>query len=323
VEFPLTYSDVSGAMRTIFFAVRDPGGAPAPLPVVVWSHGGGSGHTNSVTSMAEWSLVTAKAGYFTVSIAHTPRSAASQQALCDYLQITNCGLPTPQNPDGFKYLNWDRPHDVRKVLDALEGLNSAGPFQGRIDLSRIAMAGHSGGAGGTMMVAGAARVHSILPVVTDDPRPIAFLAFSPQGANSHGFFETDFRQPATSWDSLRRPFLTATGEGDGNCELEEDCSARDIPYSRRIPFRRMPGPDKYLLYIRDADTYHGLYGSLESNCLVKVGSLAKCRNFVSWLTSAALAFLDAHLRGSALARVWLSGDYMAQASAGVVEWKTK
>ena len=78
----------------------------------------------------------------------------------------------------FKFLSWDRPHDVREVLDRLETI--AG-LDGVVDLSRVAYAGHSAGAGSVMMVAGASRDFAGTLRTLADPRPIAFLACSPQG----------------------------------------------------------------------------------------------------------------------------------------------
>ncbi|MEZ4737735.1 MAG: hypothetical protein R3E79_62465 [Caldilineaceae bacterium] len=61
----LTYTDTAGLTRTVPIAFRTPLTAPVPLPVVIWSHGGATGHTNPLTSMVGWSETTAEAGYFT------------------------------------------------------------------------------------------------------------------------------------------------------------------------------------------------------------------------------------------------------------------
>jgi hypothetical protein len=69
----VTYTDNADQKRTIEFAIRPPIGAPVPMPVVIWSHGGAEGKNDPANSLHAWSDVTARAGYLTISIAHTPR----------------------------------------------------------------------------------------------------------------------------------------------------------------------------------------------------------------------------------------------------------
>src|SRR5688572_22693349 len=73
----VTYTDVAGLERDVPIAIRRPRGKPGPLPVVIWVHGGGEGHTNPVTSMEEWSQVTAAAGYLSIAGAHKLREGRS------------------------------------------------------------------------------------------------------------------------------------------------------------------------------------------------------------------------------------------------------
>ena len=106
----VSYRDRAGLTRTIEFAIRKPVGAPVPLPVVIWSHGGAEGKTEPANSLSNWSEVTAAAGYLTISIAHTPRSNGERSQLCQAL-----GIPVPDTCAVFKHLNWDRPFDIRAV----------------------------------------------------------------------------------------------------------------------------------------------------------------------------------------------------------------
>ena len=212
-----TYLDIAGVPRTVHVLVRVPTGAPAPLPVVIWSHGGAEGQDNPRHSLSEWSITTAEAGFLTVSIAHTPRDGPhhhSRRQLCQAM--------TPPLDDAacevFKYLNWDRPHDIRAVLDELKRMNAQGQLHGHIDLGRIAVGGHSSGSGGALTVAGALRRFSGLPMDLSDPRPIAFLAFSPQQPGNEGFFDTRFGDAEHSWKHITRPVLIATGDGDNTCD---------------------------------------------------------------------------------------------------------
>lgn len=129
------YTDHAGDRREIRFLIRQPLGAPAPMPAVLWSHGRADGKSSPATSMVEWSETTARAGYFTVSIAHTHREPDSRGRLCNAIGIADDATCT-----NFKYLNWDRPHDIRAVLDALELLSTT-EFCGQIDMQRVAVGG--------------------------------------------------------------------------------------------------------------------------------------------------------------------------------------
>jgi len=155
--------------------------------------------------------------------------------------------------------------------------------------------------------------------------PVAFLAFSPQAPGSEGFFETDFGRPTHSWMNVSRPVLSATGDGDNGCNptgLPGECIG-DTPYGRRIPFGRMPRGDKYHLYVHDADTFHELFSLNTDKCAALGVAQGKCDEIARWLESAALAFLDAHLRGDAQALAWLQSNNLELASAGVATWERK
>ncbi|MGH9842707.1 MAG: alpha/beta hydrolase family protein [Blastocatellia bacterium] len=315
-----TYTDNAGLARTIEFAIRKPTGAPIPMPVVIWSHGGAEGKTNALNSMVEWSETTAKAGYLTISIAHTPRTDQERQQLCQSI-----GINDPATCNVFKHLNWDRPFDVRAVIDELERKNQQGEFRRQIDVNHIAVGGHSAGAGGTLSVAGALRNFTGTPVSLVDQRPVAFLAFSPQGPGSEGFFDTDFKQPNHSWQPIARPALIGTGDGDNGCKAIEEpgnCQG-DNPSDRRSIFDRMPPGNKFRIYIHDADTFHTLFALSTDKCATLGVNQAKCDEIARWLRSAGLAFLDSYVRNNAFAHQWLQSNNLEIASQGIAEWSRK
>lgn len=317
VQLRTAYTDAAGDLRSVEMLVRVPVGAREPMPVVVWSHGGAEGKESPATSMVEWSEATARAGYFTVSIAHAGRSGSSRGRLCQAI-----GIPDEFACRHFKYLNWDRPHDIRAVLEELARLNAGGPFSRRIDPDRIAVGGHSAGSGGALTVAGAKRLFVDRPVEASHPRPVAFLAFSPQEPGSEGFFDTRFGEPRHSWSEIVRPVLTVTGDGDSTCNPGEEPGScvGDTPFGRRLGFQRMPPGDKYQLYLHDSDAFHTLFELNGSKCVDLLGNAAKCDEMVRWLSSTGLAFLDAYLRRSQAAMQWLQSDRIGNASRGVAEW---
>jgi hypothetical protein len=290
------------------------------MPVVIWSHGGAHGKTDSLNSLAAWSDTTAAAGYLTVSIAHHPRSEQERNQLC-----VSIGIPDPATCDLFKHLNWDRPFDITAVIDDLEVLNQQGGLRGQIAVDRIAVGGHSAGAGGTLSVAGALRSFTGAPVLLADPRPVAFLAFSPQQPGTEGFFDTDFQRPLHSWQPLTRPALVGTGDGDNGCHPTEVPGAcpGETPYGRRLNFDRMPAGGKYRIYLHDADTFHTLFAVSTTDCISRGVNQSKCDEMARWLQSVALAFLDGHVRQDAFALQWLHTDNVETASRRIAEWDFK
>ncbi len=319
-ERSTTYTDTAGDAREVKVLIRQPVGAVAPMPAVVWSHGGADGKRSPATSMVEWSETTARAGYFTVSIAHTHREQDSRGRLCNAIGIT-----VEAACRDFKFLNWDRPHDIRAVLDAM-ALLSTQEFRGQIDIARIALGGHSAGAGGVQSVAGAKRIFVGPPVDFSDPRPVAFLAFSPQQPGGEGFFDTRFQKEQHSWTGVRRPVLTATGDGDSTCNPGPTLGGciGDTPFGRRIGFQRMPADgNKYHLYIHDANSFHTLFELNADKCGLPGVDPQRCAETIRWLSSTGLAFLDAHVRylPDALAR--LQSRRIEVASGGVAEWQHK
>jgi hypothetical protein len=337
----ITYTDIAGLPRSVPIAIRIPMTAPVPLPVVIWSHGGAEGHINPTKSMVEWSETTAEAGYLTISIAHPTRTFTptdTRTPLCRAIAITAPNTPTL--PGGqwnlrnqatcahFKYLNWDRPHDIRAVLDDLERRNRRGPLQGRIDLAHIAVGGHSSGSSGALTVGGALRNFTGTALDLSDPahRPVAYLAFSPQPPGTEGFFDTGYQQPLHSWQPITRPVLFGTGDGDNTCDglAEPGSCFGDMPYGRRIAFERVSPGGKYRIYFHDAATFHELFDLNTHNQKCDGASAQqKCDEVARTLRSVALAFLDGYLREDAFALQWLAGNDVELATDGVAEWSRK
>jgi len=303
VTLSLSYDDASGAERTFEIAVHRPEGAPSPSPVVVWSHGGADGIARASAVADEWARAFTSAGYVFIAIAHIGRDNPSRSALCAAIGVADAGCAT------FKYLSWDRPHDLDRVLDWLEDPGSVAA--GSVDLTRIAYAGHSAGAGGAMVVAGAGReIGGTLRFIADE-RPRAFIACSPQGPGDDGFVDASF-------DAISRPTLTLSGVGDDTDVVAEN---------RRVPFERMMSGDKYLGWITDESARHTTFdlelGGCERYAADTALDPARCTMFRPWLLSAALAFLDAELREDAIARDYLASDALEILSSGVMEWTAR
>jgi len=301
VEVTATDPDRVGGSRTLNVAIRYSRSAPTPMPVVIWSHGGAGGQTNAVGALDKWAIAAAEAGYFSVAIAHTPRDQASREALCATLGFDPAGCVT------FKFLSYDRPRDISLVIDQVATLAALPQFAGKLDLARLAVGGHSAGAGGALVVAGAARDINGVATRNPDPRPVAFLAFSPQAPGSDGMTEAGYAE-------VVRPTLIGTGRGD------ED--PPDTADGRASVFDLIQPGDKARIFIEEPAAVHMLF-ALETDTCAEVAPRGHCEAMRDWVKSAGLAFLDGNVRGSADAQAWLASSRLTTASAGIAEWQTR
>jgi len=228
------YRDITGAERAVSFHVRIPaGGAAAALPVVIWSHGGTEEPPAATLLMKKWSEATAGAGCLTVSVRHALRDRATLTQACEKLAVPAemCAL--------FDPLQYDRPGDLRKVIDELARLNSAaGPaeWHGRVNLEQIAVAGFAEGSSAALSLGGACRMFipekRELAFFTDE-RPVAFVALSPASPDREFFFDTDRFEDSTAYDAIDRPVFLATSAGDATPPIS--------PTRRRLSFETVPG----------------------------------------------------------------------------------
>lgn len=337
----LSYVDRVGRDRQFTVEIRRPEGTLAAAPVVIWSHGGAGGIVDPSGVGNEIGETFLAAGFVSIFIAHAPRSADSYRALCTDLGLSDaacaapaCSATTPCAAgeceagycSAFKYLHWDRPHDLAAVLDWLD--DAAGPggeYAGVIDLGRIVYAGHSAGAGAAEVVAGAARNIGAERVVLLDPRPIAFLSASNEGPGDDGLTEASFAATeclaafGATAPCLSRPHLFVSGRGDDTGDT--------IAEGRRASFDLVPAGDKYRLWIDDEAARHSTFEHKTDACTTWIaqngGDVARCSTFIAWQRSAIFAFLDAYVRELPAAKAYLASDNLATLSAGVIEWSRK
>ncbi len=333
------YTDVTGQTRTVEIEVRRPAGATEATPVVIWSHGGSAGRRDATMVGTGWGDAFVRAGYTFVAIAHTPRDRASYEALCVALDHGGCGGSSctmdsecPANTpcaEGacreWKNLSYDRPYDFRAVLAEITAAAAPGmPLDGQVDLDRVMYAGHSAGAGGTMVIAGATREIDGDVTLEVDPAPIAFLSCSPQGPGEDGFTEASFTgegcrglAPDPSL-CLTRPHLVLSGVGDDTSDTTSE--------SRRPSFDLAPATgQRHRLDILEEAARHETYNleleSCESYSNRNGLDTARCAMHLEWLRSAGLAFADAYVRGDADARAYLASDNLGVWSGGT--WETR
>lgn len=295
--------DAIAGTRSVPIAVRWPIGADGPRPVVIWSHGGGDGKTNPLRSGPEWGASLAAAGYVAVSVAHPPRPRGQMAALCQHVGYTSRDECTAS----FRSVKYDRQHDLIAVIDWVEEQATDPAWSGRLDASRIALAGHSAGSGGVAELAGAVRLHG--PADTggrEDRRPLAFLLLALQGPDEQKGFAED------AWDAIDRPVFGATGLGD--------ITESTVPENRVRVFDSLDSDGSRLLWIEDEATAHTVFNLETAGCERRGATRRHCEALVDIVRSSALAFLDAHVAGRRAARRWLDETDLRDATDGTAWW---
>ena len=196
------------------------------------------------------------------------------------------------------------------MLDLIDDGSLEAQYAIDLDPAQIVVAGHSAGAGGAEAVAGARRLIGGILRDYSDPRPKAFMGFSPQGPtearppdpDSEGWVDSSFGA------MLDRHFFTATGTGD-NTDGEDPLQRRDVHY---VMASDPPAP-RYQLFVCDPSIKHTNY-SLENPAPARFEKLLK---------GAALAFLDAVVKGLPEARAWIDHENAQARSKGVAEWDAR
>ena len=255
--------------RDVPVKIYFPKNANGPFPVIIFSHGLGGSREGYEYLGEYW----ASHGYVSVHLQHLGSDTAvfSGANLFDLKSAMQKALADPQN-------TINRAKDVSFAIDELEKLNAAdSPLQNKLNLNEIGMAGHSFGAGTTIVAVG-----ERLPIVKEklsDPRIKAAVAMSvpmPEGM-------------APALDDIRVPVFVMTGTEDIGFTRAE---------SRRVAFDKISSPGTCFVNFNGLDhmTFSGHVRLMERD---------KDKKFQPLICAGSTAFWDAHLRGNADAQNWL------------------
>lgn len=268
--------------RDIPYKAYWPATVTGPVPVVIFSRG--LGGTREVATYLGEAL--ADAGYLSIHIQHagSDRSAGgnarSRQERRENLRRSVRDRSTLLN----------RLQDVPFVVDELARRNRSGKWAGRMDLSRIGMAGHSYGARSTMYAAGervGPRARSF-----KEPRIKAGVVLSPNTPRRR--FD-----PAVSYQDIDIPLFHITGTEDRDANL-----VGALPVRRTRPYELGPAGDKFLLVFDGAD--HRTFGGLRT----QFGEYsAKDPAHHAAIGRGVVAFFDAYLKGDGAAEDWLRRQF--------------
>lgn len=263
-----------------------------PFPVIMFSHGLG-GSKENYEYLGDW---WAEHGYVSVHLQHIGtddsvwkgKGAGAIEAMRGAVSLKAA---------------LDRPRDVSFAIDQLQTLNknAAWPLHGKLDLTRIGMAGHSFGSNTTLLVSGLAWPGMSL----SDTRvkcAIAMSAPPPAGKNY------------AIYDGIKIPMLHMTGTNDVSPFDPQNSKAVD----RRIPYDHIDGADGYLVTFAGGD--HMLFSGRRAQERDEAGD---ARNH-ALILQASTPFWDAYLKGDTNALAWLRTDFAKElGTSGVFEQKSK
>ena len=267
---------------------------PGPYPVIVFSHGAGGSQSCCEGLTRHWATF----GYVTLQPTHedstVQRRNAGEEDI-NFLVAVRDALKKPA-------LWQSRPKDISFVLDSLPVLQKRIPaLNGKMDVERIGVGGHSMGAFTADAIAGALVNLPNHPATNfADPRVKAVVLLSPQGPGEFGLV-------AHSWDHVTLPLLSMTGSLDLGAENHG-------PDWKKIPFERSQPGAKYHVFIEGAN-----HMSFINAKTLLPGRAAQGDSILGFTNSASLAFWDAYLKADAAAKSYLLSDALPEFSHGVVK----
>lgn len=268
----------SNRSRKVPVKIYLPKTGTAPYPVVIFSHGLGGSREAAVYLGEHWS----EHGYLCVFVQHAGsdtevwQSVAKQgrQAMFENMQSAANGQNLIQ-----------RAYDIKFVLNELERLNkSDNALKGQMDLSRIALAGHSFGAGTTLAIAGQNFLKTNNRLSLKDKRVKSVIYLCPP-ASKDG-------TPVEVYGNIDVPGMLLTGTED-NSPIRGT-----VAEDRRIPFDGIRAPHQFLINFIGAD--HAVFGGRGFRLPLKTD--AKYQTMIAELTT---RFLDATLKGDNESWKWL------------------
>jgi len=263
-------------------------------PVIIFSHGAGGSDTCCESLTHHWATY----GYITLQPIHDDSVVQRRSSGDENAQFPQAVREALKNPALWE----SRPRDISFLLDSLPGLQKrVAGLNGKIDISRVGVAGHSMGAYTAEAIGGALVDLPGHPGQNfSDPRAQAILCLSPQGPGQFGL-------TAHSFDNISLPFMGITGSLD-NLGPQANATRHKIPFERSHP------DDKYEVFIHGAK-----HMSFITAKTVNSARSSQAAAILGYTNSASLAFWDAYLKEDPSARRFLQSDALERSSHGAAK----
>lgn len=280
--------------RTLPAKIYMPATLDQPAPVVIFSHGLGGSREAAPYLGRYW----ADHGYIGVFIQHPGSDESFWKPGLAGLSGNPGGKPTREllMPKFKQQLTnpmhaVNRAQDVHFVIDKLTELNNVDrDLKGKLDLGKLAIAGHSFGSWTALTASGQAIVsRSGETIASGDPRIKAAIYLSPTAPNQKSNLQTVY-------GGIKIPGLHFTGTKDNS--PVNNTKAED----RRIAFDNIRNSDQYLIILNNAD--HMVFGAGRHR---RVGGHDD-ENQQSIVQNVSTKFLDAYLKSDKKALTWLTGS---------------
>jgi predicted dienelactone hydrolase len=285
--------------RTVPYRIYAPASVEGAYPVIVVSHGVGG----SRESMPYLGRRLAESGYVALHLQHPGTDSSVWEGVTSLSEVYRALREAMWNAEAARL----RVQDVPFALDEIARMNREGPLAGRLDLTRIGMAGHSYGGVSTMVAAGQ-RMGPGGRWSFREPRIKAGLVMSPNVPIQGGDLVSLYRD-------IEIPLFHITGTADGNAvpgNKEFD------PIQRTVPYETLTISHQYLLVLDGAG--HNAFSGLEHG--PHAHGPERLTRYTRVVEEGAVLFFDAYLKGKEEALAALRGEFRSKLeSADRFEWK--
>jgi len=274
VVYEKWFDVVSG--RHLPVKIYIPNSTPGPYPLVIFSHGLGGSVEAAVYLGEYW----AQHGYIGIFIQHP---GSDTDILKPALGAGRAEMMRTMKEAANGKNLLDRAQDIHFAIDEVDRrLNTDPNLKGKIDVSRIAVAGHSFGAGTALAVAG----QFFRTGTYTDARIKSAIYLCPPVIGAGSFV------PEQRYGSIKIPGMLLTGTKDTS--PIGDTKAED----RRIPYDGIGARHQYLVNFDGAD--HGVFGGRSFRAPAEGDE--KYHEMIAVVTT---KFLDSTLNHDAAATKWL------------------
>lgn len=264
-------------IRVYLPAKRNAAPISSLLPIVLFSHGLGGSRSGSSYLGKHW----AAHGYVAVFLQHpgSDDSVLKDQRLASRMTA----MHKAASPKNLML----RLQDVPAVIDQLELWNREADhvFNGRMDLSKIGMSGHSFGGQTTQGVSG--QSFPLIGQKMTDKRISAAFVMSPSVHERGNIYQ--------AFSGVSVPWLLMTGTNDTSPFGEQTVK------SRRKVFPALPPGDKFELVLHDAE--HSAF----TDRPLPGESGKRNANHHRVILALSTAFWDTYLKSDENAKAWLNG----------------